>query len=213
MQTFSRTFRAFQRNNSSKILSAPRTCTRKFLSSTRRERNFYIQVHKYIYTNVSGKNTRNKNSSHPIRRVDRYVQFLRFVTLVSQSPWRKIVASSVKLHESHWLLRVHTPHVLINVRGLLAAEIAVRALIPGRFAALVPVMTEHGVPSAVTVVAVGTVELAGVRIVLYVPFPTCVLLPAHGMKLHGPATYKRSCTVNIVTRTGRISGTSLFVRG
>lgn len=75
--------------------------------------------------------------------------------------------------------------MLINVRGLLAAEIAVRALIPGRFAALVPVMTEHRVPSAVTIVAIGAVELAGIRIVLYVPFLTCVLLPAHEMKLHG----------------------------
>jgi len=92
----------------------------------------------------------------------------------------------------HLFLRMHTPHVLINIRGLLAAEIAVRALIPGRFAALVPVMTEHGVPSAVTVVAIGTVKLAGVRIVLCVPFLR-VLLPMHDMKFHGSATYKKSC--------------------
>lgn len=85
--------------------------------------------------------------------------------------------------------------MLINVRSLLAAEIAIRALISGRFAALVPVMTQHGVPSAVTVVAIGTVEFAGVRIVLYVLYVLFlrVLLPAHDMKLHGPATYKRSC--------------------
>lgn len=84
--------------------------------------------------------------------------------------------------------------MLINVRGLLAAEIAVRALIPGRFAALVPVMTEHGVPSAVTVVAIGTVELAGVRIELYVPFLRArVLLSARDVKPHESATYKRSC--------------------
>lgn len=104
---------------------------------------------------------------------------------------------------------MHTPHVLINVRGLLAAEIAVRTLIPGRFAALVPVMTEHGVPSAVTVVAIGTVELAGVRIVLCVPFPP-VLLPVHDMKLHGPATYKRSCHGQHRRSLGTCLGNILF---
>lgn len=82
--------------------------------------------------------------------------------------------------------------MLVNVRGLLAAEIAVRALIPGRFAALVPEMAEHRVPPAVTVVAIGTVELAGVQIVLSVPFLR-VFLPVHDMKFHGSATYKRSC--------------------
>jgi len=56
---------------------------------------------------------------------------------------------------------MHTPYMLINIRSLLAAEIAIWALIPGRFAALVPVMTEHGIPSAVTVVAIRTVEFAG----------------------------------------------------
>lgn len=81
--------------------------------------------------------------------------------------------------------------MLINIRGLLAAEVAVRALIPGRFAALVPEMTEHRVPPAVTVVAIGTVEFAGVRIVLCIPF--LHVFPARVVKLHGSATYKRSC--------------------
>lgn len=81
--------------------------------------------------------------------------------------------------------------MLINVRSLLAAEIAVRALIPGRFAAFVPEMTEHRVPPAVTVVAIGTVKLAGVRIVLCVPF-LHVFLPACIVRFHGSATYKRS---------------------
>lgn len=110
------------------------------------------------------------------------------------------------------LLRMHTSHVLINVRGLLAAEIAVRALIPRRFATLVPVMAEHGVPSAVTVVAIGTVEFAGDRIVLYVPFLTrSVLLPARdGMMLHGPATYKRSCHGQHCRSLGTCLGDILF---
>lgn len=85
---------------------------------------------------------------------------------------------------------MHTPYVLVNVRGLLAAEGAIGTLVPGRFAALVPEVAEHGVAPAVTVVALGTVELAGVQVVLRV---LRVLLHLHGVKLGVPATYKRSC--------------------
>jgi len=72
--------------------------------------------------------------------------------------------------------------VLINVRGLLAAEVAVRTLVPRCLAAFVSVVAEHGIPSAVAIVAIGAVVLARVRVVLYVPFPH-VLLPTHSVKL------------------------------
>lgn len=88
---------------------------------------------------------------------------------------------------------MHSPDVLIDVRGLLAAEIAVRALVPGRFPALVPEVAEHGVPSAVAVVTIRTVELAGVRVVLLYVTSLRVPLQARGEKLEKPSTYKKSC--------------------
>lgn len=60
---------------------------------------------------------------------------------------------------------MYTPDVLVNVRGLLAAEGAVGTFVSGRFAALVPVVTEHGVAPAVAVVTLGAVKLAGVPVV------------------------------------------------
>lgn len=88
---------------------------------------------------------------------------------------------------------MHSPDVLIDVRGLLAAEVAIRALVPGRFPALVPVVAEHGVPSAVAVVTIRTVELAGVRVVLLHVSFLRVLFPAHGEKIEKPSTYKKWC--------------------
>lgn len=87
-------------------------------------------------------------------------------------------ASSIELDECHLLFRVHTPDVLINVRGLLAAEIAVRTLVPRCLATLVSVVAEHGIPSTIAVVAIRTVVLARVRVVLYVPL-LHILLPTH----------------------------------
>lgn len=112
--------------------------------------------------------------------------------LCAHDPGREPKADSIELHQGHLLLRVHRPDVLVNVRGLLAAEGAVGALVPGRFAALVPIVADHGVVSAVAVVAIWTVILAGARVELRVPLLR-VLLQAHRAKIEHPATYKRSC--------------------
>lgn len=77
---------------------------------------------------------------------------------------------------------MHTSYVLINVGGLLAAEMTVRTLVPRRLAALVSIVAEHGVPSSVAVVAIGTMVLARVRVELYVPLPH-VLLPTRAIKV------------------------------
>lgn len=64
---------------------------------------------------------------------------------------------------------MHTPDMLINVGRLLAAQGAVRALVPRRLAALVSKMTQHGVPPPVSVVTVWTVKFPGERVVQHVP--------------------------------------------
>lgn len=102
---------------------------------------------------------------------------------------------SVELHQGHLLLRVHRSNVLVNVGGLLAAEGAVGTLVPGRFAALVPIVADHGVVSAVAVVAIGAMILARARIELRVPLLRVadLLQQAYRAKLDDSATYKRSC--------------------
>lgn len=96
-------------------------------------------------------------------------------------------ANSIKFYERHRSLTMHGSDVLVNVGGLLAAEVAVRALVSGRFAALVSVVSEHGVSSAVAVVAIGTVILAGVRVEPQIPY-----LHVFTDVVKRSVTYKRS---------------------
>lgn len=56
---------------------------------------------------------------------------------------------------------MHRPDMLINVGRLLAAQSAVRTLVPRRFAALVSKMAQHSIPPPVSVITVWTVKFPG----------------------------------------------------
>lgn len=64
---------------------------------------------------------------------------------------------------------MHRPDMLINVGRLLAAQSAVRTLVPRRFAALVSKMAQHSIPSPVSVITIWTVKFPGKRVVQHVP--------------------------------------------
>lgn len=85
------------------------------------------------------------------------------------STFHSIPDRSIELDEGDGLLRMHTPDMLINVGRLLAAQGAVRALVPRRLAALVSKVAQHSVPPPVSVVTVWTVKFAGERVVQHVP--------------------------------------------
>lgn len=57
-------------------------------------------------------------------------------------------------------------HVLVYVGCFLTAHSAVGTLVTRGFAAFVTIVCQHGVPSAVTVIARWTMELAGTRVIL-----------------------------------------------
>lgn len=98
---------------------------------------------------------------------------------------------SIELNERDHFLRMHTPDMLINVRCLLAAQCAVRTLVPRRLAAFVSKVTQHCVSPAVAVVTVRTVKFPGIRVVQRVHYLR-ELPRARGAKVTGPATYKTS---------------------
>ncbi|KAK1123201.1 hypothetical protein K0M31_008834 [Melipona bicolor] len=81
--------------------------------------------------------------------------------------------------------------MLINVGCLLAAQGAVRTLVPRRLAAFVPKVTQHSVPPAIAVVTVGTVKFPGERVVQRVPFPR-ELPRMRDTKIVESVTYKTS---------------------
>lgn len=64
---------------------------------------------------------------------------------------------------------MHRSDMLINVGRLLAAQSAVRTLVPRRFAALVSKMAQHSIPPPVSVITVWTVKFPGERVVQHVP--------------------------------------------
>ena len=86
---------------------------------------------------------------------------------------------------------MHTPDMLINVGRLLAAQGAVRTLVPRRLAAFVSKVTQHSVPPAIAVVTVGTVKFPGERVVQRVPFPR-ELPRMRDTKIVESVTYKTS---------------------
>lgn len=95
---------------------------------------------------------------------------------------------SIELNDSDRLAGVHAPDVLVHVGRLLAAELAVRTLVPRRLAALVPKVTQHRVPPSVAVVTLRTVKFPCTRVVQHVPS-----LRELSQVITEPATYKTSC--------------------
>lgn len=98
---------------------------------------------------------------------------------------------SVQLDQRDRFLRVHTPDMLINVRCLLAAQRAIRALVSRRLAAFVSKVAQHSVSPAVPVVTVRTVKFPGVSTVQGVPYLR-ELPRTRRAVIAGPATYKTS---------------------
>lgn len=64
---------------------------------------------------------------------------------------------------------MYASDVLINVGCFLAAQSTVRTLESRCLPTFVTIMSQHGVSATVTVVALWTVKLAGVRVVLHIP--------------------------------------------
>ena len=78
---------------------------------------------------------------------------------INQSNW-KYFSALIKFYKRHGFIGMNSSDMLVDIRSLFAAQMAIRTLITWSFSTFVSKMSQHSVPSSITTVALGTVKLS-----------------------------------------------------